>query len=472
VVTGAVGLISLTPILGCEPDNLNELPKSTDPQPLRIPTSISGGNIAASYGPAQVWPGPMTPALLLNGFFLGPTIKISKGAGFTSQFVNQLGEPSNIHWHGLNVPPEMDGHPMDSVTSGSIQYTFPVLNRAGTYWYHAHPDMLTGKQAYSGFAGFFIIQDQEELALQLPNGDFDIPLLIQDKRTSASSSRIDYTPNSNDIISGFLGNEVFVNGTPNAYLEVKRQAYRLRLLNGSNARVYKIAFDDNRAFSLIATDGGLLDRPYPVESVLLSPGERVEIIVSFEGDIAGKSLRLVSQEFQVAGSHAGAEFQQGQPLNILELRVLNSESVTYSLPTSLSNIEQLNQADAVREKVFPLTMDHSRSKNIHMIDGKVFDMHRSDYQIPFEELEIWEIQNEAEGMHSMHLHGTHFQVLERRFGPPMTPVDYGWKDTVLVNDNETVRIAVKFKDYRGRYMFHCHILEHEDDGMMINVDVI
>lgn len=469
---GAIAIAGVAPIVGCSPANEPNLPSRSEPQRLRIPSKLSGGPLAASYGAAQVWPGDATPVLTINGSYLGPTIELNRGDQLNIQLVNQLGETSNIHWHGLNVPAEMDGHPMDSIASGTFQYSFPIQQRAGTYWYHAHPDVSTAKQVYSGFAGFFIVHDQEELSLGLPSGDHDIPLLIQDKRTSSGSNQLVYAPDHDDVISGFLGNEILVNGTPNAYIEVKRQAYRFRVLNGSNARVYKLGFEDDRSFHVIATDGGLIDKPAEVKEVWLSPGERVEMLVVFSGDAAGTVSHLESRAFPVSGSHAGETFKQGEGMSILRFRVQDSESIPYEIPGSLTSLESLSESQAVRERAFELTMDHSRSKGIHQIDGKIFEMDRSDYQVPFGDLEVWEIQNQAEGLHSMHIHGTQFQILERRFGPPMTPVDFGWKDTVLVNDNETVRLAVRFKDYKGRYLFHCHFLEHEDDGMMVNVDVI
>jgi FtsP/CotA-like multicopper oxidase with cupredoxin domain len=457
---------------GCEDPAGGPIIDRSKPVALRIPSLIAGGSITAAYGTTEIWEGASTNVLTLNGGYLGPTIVRNRGEQFALNFVNQLGEASIIHWHGLNIPANMDGHPAEAITAGTFNYTFAIDQRAGTYWYHAHPDMLTAKQAYMGFAGVFIVQDPEEQSLALPRGDHDVPLVLQDKRTSSRDTQVPYDRSKNDVISGFLGNEVFVNGTPNAFLDVESGIYRLRILNGSNARVYRLAFSDDRTFHVIATDGGLLDKPYEVTEITLSPGERAEILCNFNDTEIGTSVSLLSKQFAVSGSHSGSLYHQGEPLQIIAFNIRAQGDQELIIPASLVALERLSEANAKRERIFTLTMDHSRSSGIHKIDGKIFDMHRSDYQIPFDELEVWEIQNQAEGLHSMHIHGTQFQVLERRFAGPMTPVDYGWKDTVLVNDNETVRLLVRFKDHRGRYLFHCHFLEHEDDGMMVNVDVV
>lgn len=468
VATGAAAAA----FAGCESPSDGPTVDRDSPISLRLPPALQGSVIQASYGATELWPRSNTNALLLNQAYIGPTLVRQRGEQVNLSFVNALGEPSIIHWHGLNIPADMDGHPKDAVSSGqTYQYNFEINQRAGTYWYHAHPDQFTAKQAYLGFAGLVIVQDPEEQALLLPRGEFDVPLVLQDKRTSRSSTELTYNPTLDDRISGFLGNEVFVNGTPNAYLDVKVAMYRFRVLNGSNARVFRLAFDDGRAFHVIATDGGLLDRPYEVHDAYLAPGERIEVLVEFKQSDTGKTLKLETIEFSTA-THGSSEFVQGAHLPVIRFNVRSLTQQSLVLPGALVDYERLTESTATRERIFALTMDHSRTKGIHMIDGKIFQMERSDYQIPFGEVEIWEIQNQAEGLHSMHVHGAHFQILERRFARAMTPVDYGWKDTVLVNDNETVRLAVRFDSFRGRYLFHCHFLEHEDDGMMVNIDVV
>lgn len=473
-LTAGAGLASgsvASLLVSCSPATESGPP--IERNPLRMPTTSTGGILTATYGSASIWPGATTSALLLNGSYLGPTFIANRGDQFSLSFINQLGEASNVHWHGLNVPANMDGHPADAIDSGAFQYTFPIQQRAGTYWYHAHPDMLTAKQAYSGFAGCFIVRDGEEQGLDLPRGAYDIPFVLQDKKTSGTTL-LPYAPTPGELVSGVLGNEVFVNGTPYAYLDVEQATYRFRILNGSNARVYKIGFSDGRTFHVIGTDGGLLDKPYLVQDVMLSPGERVEVLVTFRNTPLNSSIMMQSLPFGGGGhaGHGGGGTVQGAALPILMFNVKKASDQQYTMPASLAALERLDASAAARTRPFVLTMDHSLSRGMHQINGKTFEMNVSDYRIPFGETEIWEIRNEAEGLHSMHVHGTQFQVLDRNGLPTTAPVDFGWKDTVLVRDFEVVRILLRFSDYRGRYLFHCHFLEHEDDGMMVNIDVV
>ena len=196
----------------------------------------------------EVWPGTTTQVIALNNSYPNPTIKVKKGDNFSVIFENQHSEEATIHWHGSLVPEIMDGHPKDAVLPGqSYTYTFPITQRAGIYFYHSHAHHLTAKHVYKGFAGFFIIEDDSELSLGLPSGEFDVPLLIQDRR-SVDIPQFNYQPNMMDVTNGYLGNITLVNGTPDAYLEVQKTLYRFRIVNGSNARVYKLAFSDNSLF--------------------------------------------------------------------------------------------------------------------------------------------------------------------------------------------------------------------------------
>jgi blue copper oxidase len=439
------------------------------PQALKLPTIVTGGTLTATYGSAQVRPGPLTSVLMINGNALAPTVKVQTGDAFNATFQNGLGEPSIIHWHGLSLPAEMDGHPKYAVASGqSYNYSFPIIQRAATYWYHAHPDKLTAKQAYLGFAGVFIVHDSEEQALNLPSGKYDVPVLLQDKRI-ASDNTIEYAPTREDIITGYLGNTVLTNGTPNAFLEVEQTLYRFRIINASNARVYQLGFSDNRTFHLIATDGGLIEQSAPLQVFNLSPAERAEILVDLSKDALGSTLTLKSFAYDFVSEHRGDTYPQGMELKILELRVTTANSNTVTIPTTLATYEKLDAASAVKTQVFELTMDHSKPAGIHMINDLVFSMDRIDIHIKQGDVEIWQFNNTGDGYHSMHVHGTQFQILERLYAGPMTPIDFGWKDTVLLYPNESVRILVRFKDYKGVYLLHCHTLEHEDDGMMLNV---
>ncbi len=239
--------------------------------------------------------------------FINPVIKVKKGDLFSATLENGLSEPTIIHWHGLHVDTKNDGHPADAISGGgSYPYEFTVANRAGTYWYHTHAHGLTGKQAYYGLAGFYIVEDDEELALQealdLEFGKNDIPLLLQDKRFD-SNGNLMYSSGGMPMMGGmdgFLGNTVLANLTHNASMDVETRIYRFRILNGSNSRIYRLAFLRGLAqvpFSIIGTDGGLLDSPRQANEVFLAPGERVDVLLDLTGAAVGSVVRLASLPF-------------------------------------------------------------------------------------------------------------------------------------------------------------------------------
>ncbi len=429
--------------------------------------------ITISNGTMSLGAGLSSTAILTNGAFLGPTIRARSGENISIKFQNDLSEISNIHWHGLTVPAGMDGHPMDAVAAGaSFTYSFDVVDRPGTYWYHAHPDMLTAKQAYMGHAGFFLIGSAEEDALGLPTGPNDVPLLLQDKRLDAGGQML-YAPARFDKITGWLGNDMVVNGKKNATQSVAQELYRLRLLNGSNARVFKVGFADGRMFHLIANDGGLLDVPVQVDHVFLSSGERADILVSFESDAIGASPVLKTLPFPFVSDHQNDNYPQGAEYDLMTFTVDKPKTNTYTVPAALLPYERLDVANAVGTKYFQLTMDHDATYGMHRINNLAFEMHRKDFTIKLGELEVWEFENQGDSIHNMHVHGTQFQIVERNFNVSnLTPTDRGWKDTVILWPSESVKILVRFNKYKGLYLLHCHNLEHEDDGMMVNVDVV
>lgn len=435
--------------------------------PLRFPPAFTnGGTMTLANSVVQVWPSQNTNVIAINGSYPSPSVVIQKGQTFTANFVNNIAEPTTIHWHGISVPELMDGHPKDAVApGGSKTYTFPVINRAGTYFYHSHGDMVTAKEVYKGFAGFFIVTDPAE-NFNLPSGAYDVPLCIQDRRF-ADIPEFTYNPGTPEMTYGYLGDRVLVNGTPEAYFEVGKTLYRFRLLNGSNARVYKVAFSDNRSFNIIATDGGLKDTPVTATSFMLSPGERVEILVSFSSDTIGSSVTLQSQAFTANGT---LPYKQGIALDIIRFDITNNSSSGGVVPAAFNPITYYNPAEITATRTFTLTM--SGSHPMHRINGLTFDMNRIDWEVPLLALEEWRIINNTADIHPMHSHGLQWQLLARNGNTNLPANDKGWKDTIMVNSLETVRVLVKFTDYKGIYLFHCHNLEHEDDGMMLNFKVI
>ncbi|MBN8585343.1 MAG: multicopper oxidase domain-containing protein [Ignavibacteria bacterium] len=435
--------------------------------PLRFPPVFTnGGNMVLAETTEQVWPGQDTQIITINSSYPGPSVVIDKGQTFTANVINNLNEVITTHWHGVSTPANMDGHPRNPINPGSsFTYTFPVTNRGGTYFYHAHADMLTAKQVYRGFAGFFIVRDPAE-NFNLPSGIYDVPLCIQDRRT-ADIPNFTYNPGSPEQTWGMLGNTVLVNGTPDAYFEVSRTLYRFRLLNGSNARVYKIAFSDSRSFHIIATDGGLKDAPVQATEFNLAPGERVEILVDFSGNTIGSNVTLRSLAYSFGGT---LPYKQGIALDIIRFDVVNNNTSGGVIPGAFNPITYYNPADVAQTRTFTLTM--SGSHPMHKINGLTFDINRIDWQTRLNSLEKWRIINQTADYHPMHTHEAQWQVLSRNNNTNLPPSDKGWKDTVNLSPGETVEVLVKFTDYKGLYLFHCHNLEHEDDGMMLNFEII
>lgn len=432
--------------------------------PLRFPPELQAGEpLTLNTANVEVWPGTTTQVLALNSSYPNPTIKVQKGEQFSVLFENQYTEEATIHWHGLVVPELMDGHPKDAVLPGqSYTYTFPVFQRGGTFFYHSHAHHLTAKHVYKGFAGFFIVEDDDELQFGLPTGEFDIPLLIQD-RHSVYQPQFVYSPTMMDLMWGYLGDVPLVNGTPNAYFEVHKTLYRFRIVNGSNARIYKLAFSDNSPFWILATDAGLKDEVVQVSSLYLAPGERADILFDFTGYIIGNSVTLLSQSFSGGGT-------QGTQMDLLRFDVTGNLSSGGNIPQDLPPINYYNISDIQRTRTFTLS-EGMMGSGMHRINGLTYDINRIDEIIPFNELEEWKFINVTDEYHPMHVHGVMFQVYSRNGNINLPPNDKGWKDTVLVNPNETVQVLVKFTDYSGIYLLHCHNLEHEDDGMMLNIKI-
>ena len=454
--------------------------------------------------------------------YLNPVFRVRSGGSVSARLVNRLNEASIIHWHGLHVDWRNDGHPSYAAPAGATyDYKFTVQNRGGTYWYHPHPDMLTGKQTYLGLAGFFIVEDDDDLrlrqALDLELGVTDIPLLIQDKRFTDAGSLL-YTTNSMEEFQGFTGEVIAVNHTLNPTLNVDTRAYRFRVLNGSNARVYQLAFEkgsERLPMSLIGTDGGLLPRPIQTTEIFLGPAERVDVVVDLRnlspGDVVfAKSLPFDPMHNEMegmsgmggmpqgsggghGGGHGGmgmggdsgmmaeSRLADGAGFHLLKLMVRNRMAYDLRLPATLSRIDPIDTSGAAPR---PFTLSASGMQ--WLINGERFSLERELFRTRANVTEIWEINNvEASMPHPMHLHGFQFQVLERRGSPQQVrllatdpqgrlPADQGWKDTVTVWPGETLRIAVNFAhSFAGEqlYLFHCHVLEHEDAGMMVNYRV-
>ncbi|MFT7860654.1 MAG: multicopper oxidase family protein [Sulfurimonas sp.] len=444
-------------------------------QKLKLPSEINFSDVDKTVFTAQnskvnIFPEAKTDVLTFQGELPNPTIRINRGDAFALEFNNQLADPTIIHWHGLIVPQEMDGHPKDAIsTDKSKQYHYKVDQNAGTYWYHTHPHARTGEEIYHGLSGLYIIEDKDEEHLNLPKGEFEIPLVIQDRRFDDKRRLLYKDPKYPQDNNGVMGDVMLVNATPLPFHNVKTGKYRLRILNASSVRTYRLAFDTIESFMLIGTDAGLLEELQSVENVVVSVAERVDIIVDFKDKKVGDKVTLKTLGFQ-EGSNL--KLNPNYPgfdaaMDIMQFHVKESFKETYTLPKKLSSITRIKESQAVKTRT--ITMEII-SGGIWTLNKKPYDIDRIDQEVKLGTTEIWELKNTVHMAHPFHMHGVRFQVLDRSSKLDF-PTDKGWKDTVLVMPYETVRIIVHFT-MPGLFLYHCHILEHEDQAMMANFLVI
>lgn len=447
----------------------------------------------------EVLKGPSETLQVIPDSYLGPVIRLRKGQKVRVRFSNAIPEPTIVHWHGLDMPAEMDGHPRSVIPTGEeFVYEFEVTNRAGTYWYHPHPHNRTGPQVYQGLAGLLLISDQEETALGLPSGAEEILCVLQD-RSFDSQNQLRYLPSGMmvmmDQMRGFLGDRVLVNGRERPSLALATQAYRLRLLNGSNARIYKLAWSDGTPMTIIGTDGGLMERSLQQTYLTLAPGQRADLILDLSNHAVGTNLELRSAPFPAAdvdesgmgmgmGRMAQSVLPNGASLSLLTVQVTRRATSKFRLPSRLSVFDASwrGEPSGPSRRV---TLSFGRGQ--WLLDGRTFDMMGAtpEETVSPGSTQIWELANVTGMMgmqmaHPIHLHGHQFRVLSRHrrsgSGEDQKAVreglaDDGWKDTVLVMPGETVRLLVTFTRYPGLFLYHCHILEHEDMGMMRNFRV-
>ena len=464
-----------------------------------------------SGAPTRVWHfegkvlrGGSSSLQVMDNSYLGPIIRVRRGQTLRVHFTNGLPEATVVHWHGMLVPAAMDGHPRNAIGPGrTFVYEFEVKNRAGTYWYHAHPADRTGPQVYLGLAGLLLVSDEEEDRARLPADEFDVPLVLQD-RTFDSDNQLIYLPDGMmNRMTGFLGDTVMVNGHHDFELSVAATAYRLRLLNSSNSRIYKLAWDDGSPLTIIGTDGGLLEQPVQRKYVTLAPAERVELWTDFSHLQVGAKLKLQSLEFSVPAMgmmQSAASLPNGAPLSVLTVSVTkrgdDKQIVNPILASRLSNITRLRATDSINNEA-PRTIRTAMGHMKWLLNDRTFGLEEvaEDEKVRLNTQETWLLDNDSaagggmvmmggmgmmSGMkmpHPIHIHGVQFQVVERKVSPAFQAywntlgpgyIDEGWKDTVLVMPGERVTLLMRFADYAGMFLYHCHNLEHEDTGMMRN----
>ena len=449
--------------------------------PLETGEIINGKrvfNLSLGYGTSSFLGDRPTATAGINGDYLGPVIRVQQGDDVELKVTNRLTEASTLHWHGLNIPAAMDGGPHQSINPGQTwNAAFKILQGASTLWYHSHMFHRTGIQVYFGLAGLLYIDDEYSKTLDLPStyGVDDIPLVLQDRSFNQDGS-LRYLGSMHDRMMGMMGQLMLVNGTAFARFKVQKRLTRLRILNGSNARIYNLEFEDQREFLQIATDGGLLERPVALRDIVLAPGERAEILVEF---IPGDDVLLRHKPLpRRAGGGAATMGMMGnmmaandKPFGIMRFDAAQSSSTAHTIPARLTMPRSWSPNEAARTRRFSLNMQMGMGMmrgGGFGINGRSMDMRRIDQRVPLGDVEIWEIVNQSPMAHPFHIHDTQFRIIDRNGRAPVAS-EQGLKDTVLVYPRETVRIITQFENYADAitpYMFHCHILEHEDAGMM------
>lgn len=444
-------------------------------QPMAVPPALTLDtfHLVVDEHAHQFYPGITTSTYGASAEYLGPTLILQRGDTARIAVHNQLAQVTSMHWHGMHVPGEMDGGPQRIIAPGeSWMAEFPVKNPAATYWYHPHPHELTAEQANFGVAGFIIVRDEEETQLALPRtyGVDDFPVVIQDRK---------FLPNGDFAFYPF-GDSVLVNGTPNAYLDCPAQVVRLRLLNGSNARIYALGFEDGRSFQVIAGDGGLLPAPAGTDRLWLSNGERAEVLLDLTG-LEGDSLLLMSYGNELPNTVPGSgnlvwesSILNGVAFPVLRIRVTapTPDPIT-AAPATLVAHPVPDEAASVRTRTKTLTGMGMAGMGMFMINGLMFDLDVVNDTMQLGSTEVWHIVNNSNMAHPMHIHGVSFFILERN-GQPPAPWDQGPKDVVLVDRFEDVKLIMRFDEVTEGwpFMYHCHNLLHEDNMMMLQFIVV
>ena len=410
---------------------------------------MAGETDLVDAGPSETWG--------LNGTHLGPTLRAERGDRVQVNVTNGVEEATTLHWHGMHLPARMDGGPHQMIEPGDTwSPSWTIDQPAASLWFHPHLHGETADHVYRGAAGMFIVEDPAA-DVELPDtyGVDDIPLIIQDKRFHDDGTLDDSAPFAST--TGILGDTILVNGTYDPYFEATTSLVRFRVVNASNARVYNLGFTDDRRFWQVGSDSGLLERPHETQRVQVAPGERAEIVVPVApGDEA--VLRSFGPDL---GMGFNERFNGGHDtFDILQIRGTDRPDEPPPLPDELVTIDRPDTADAATTRRFSLQG--------HRINGRSMDMGRIDEVVTAGATEIWEVTNDHGNAHSFHPHLVHFAVLDVDGDPP-PPELSGWKDTIYVPPHTTIRIIARFDgeaDPDTPYMYHCHMLAHEDDGMM------
>ncbi|RLD29407.1 MAG: bilirubin oxidase [Bacteroidetes bacterium] len=457
--------------------------------PVLIPDTLSGTSfdLKLQHGTYSFFDGKNTSTMGVNGNILGPTLIMNEGDFVDIKVDNQLSDTTTIHWHGMHVSADNDGGPHTYILSGEVwNPSFTVMDKAGTYWYHPHLHRKTNEHVSKGIAGFIIVRDEEEAALELPRtyGVDDFPLAIQTK---------DFDNNGQIVTPSNADDVIMVNATIDPVLEVPAQIIRFRLLNGSSQRVFNVGLSGNQTFYQIGSDGGLLSKTNAITRLQMGPGERAEILIDLNNK-QGQSLRLMSYAAELQNGTYGATEPGISPMMTLNgyspnsLNGTNFDLIQFNvvaatgnpitvIPDNLANVNPIPESSAVITRNFlfsPAAMGPDQLNGNFLINGVSFNMDVINVTIPLNNIEIWSITNQSGITHPFHIHDVQFFVLDRNGAAPAAS-EQGRKDVIIIRPFETVRFITQFSDFANAgvpYMYHCHMLVHEDGGMMGQFDVV
>jgi spore coat protein A, manganese oxidase len=432
----------------------------------------------------QILPGAKTTVWTYSGAYPGPSFKARKNRRNVVRFINNIGVPitGDIHLHGAHTAPQFDGFPDDGLITGAHKdyiYDNDDDDFPATLWYHDHSLDFTGRNVYMGLAGFYLLQDNVEDALRLPghpqdvvvpNHTFDVPLVFQDRLFDANN-QLFYNSFSHD---GLIGDTFLVNGAVQPFYQVARRKYRFRILNGSNARIYQLVMSDGSPFRMIATEGGLFAGEVQQDHILFGMAERFEFIIDFSKYKDGTKLTL-NNIMQQSNGRGPDGPDPRKPTPLVQFRVVESTGVPDSdpVPTVLRTDQPtFNIADAVAHRSFEFV----RSQGAWQVNGRFFDPERDDAVVKRNSTEIWTLKNGGGGWwHPIHIHLIRLRVIERNGGPPTAIEAAGCKDTFLLAGGDEVKVITRFvgdENHTGRYVFHCHNVEHEDMRMMAVMNIV
>ena len=453
---------------------------------LWIPDTLSGTtfNLTVKDTFAQLKAGNQTITGSVNhDNFWGPTLFLRKGDTVHGNVLNKLNDSTTIHWHGMHLPAIMDGGPHQIIPPGTLwQPYWKVTNQAAMLWYHPHLMDMTLQQLVAGVGGFIIIRDSLEATLALPRtyGVDDIPLALT-SRTYDANNQFEI-PDNNKVSQ--YGDYMLTNGTPNAQVSLPKQLVRLRILNGEVMRGYNLGFSDNRTFYIIGNDQGLLNAPVALKNIYLMPGERIEVLVDLGSDAVGSSIDMEAfnknQPMGFPGVEPNKTGINGSLLNdtnftVLHINVANTTAHPITvIPTKLANNVYWKASDATVQRLFNVTNASGTGLNQFIYDNVTYNFHTINQKVNQNAIEEWTIADNFFSSHTLHIHDVQFKIVWRNkctngFPDTVEAYEGGWKDNVFVPAGDTVSVIAKFSDLADSlhpFMYHCHMVNHEQGGMM------